>query len=209
MNRIYLYSTAFCLTLAIFIFFGINQSLDGLIFLAFVTSSILFVFAREELPKAKHIKILEVRQYHEKRVNIYGYTMSSILIAASLIFTFLTYVLKLNLAVTTLLVWFLVIISFTIGTKIIGDRVYINNLVSYLKSQSNLSEKTLREIVVFLEDKQGETSTANDIESLLIKKFSSSISIPFLHETHSNYLDYKLAEANAVSPDEISEINKN
>lgn len=208
MNRIYLYSTAFAITLAIFILSGASESLDGLVFLSFLVSSVLFVFAKEELPKAKLMKSLEVRQYHERRINIYGYAMSAILMGCSLLFAILSIYLKLRSGIVSLIIWIILILSFYYGTKIIGDKVYYDNLLNYMTSYINLTKSDLLIVIKFIESKFAEGLSDKEILKELENEFAQRIRIPLLHETLDLYIEYKLAESNIVSPDEISDMNK-
>ncbi len=208
MNRIYNYSVLYLITLLFYIFFNTVGFADPVVFFIFLLSSVYIVFAREELPKARYIKIPEVKQYFKTRINIFGYLMSTILIASSILFILLTITLKLSYGISSLLIWPLLIIFFYLINKYSSKKAFIQSIVDYMRD-ININYPELNSIIEFLTNNVQNNYEQSKLEDEIVQKFHlNNTSIPILHETILKYFEYVKLVENPVTPDEISELNK-
>jgi len=208
LNRLKIYSAIYLIILIIYLLFNNIAGIEVLVFIVFLLSSIILVFAREELPKPKLMKIIEEREYQEKRINIFGYSMSAMLILASILFTSLTLYFKLNIAISSLIIWPIIDLVMIISTNYLSKKAFKDNLVRYISEEINIDKNKLNNLADYLIKELDKAESIKNLEDKFIAEYKDSMSILSLREIYSKFEYYLLTQSQIPTSDEISEANK-
>jgi len=208
LNRLKIYSAIYLIILIIYLLFNNIAGIEVLVFIVFLLSSIILVFAREELPKPKLMKIIEAREYQEKRINIFGYSMSAMLILASILFTSLTLYFKLNIAISSLIIWPIIDLMMIISTNYLSKKAFKDNLVRYISEEMDIDKNKLNNLADYLIKELDKTESIKNLEDKFIAEYKDSMSILSLREIYSKFEYYLSTQSQIPTSDEISEANK-
>jgi hypothetical protein len=207
MAKIQLYATTFILSLAGYLAFNTNSIADTAVFAAFLVSSLLYVFAAEELPKEKDIEIPEVHRYHSDRINHYGHTMSVSLVIAALLYYVGVYVFLFRGGIIALVLWGLILLTSYFSARIFNETSEITKTIDYISLKSRNRKEEISKVIGLIHHYEANGNTKQDIKYKIESNFSD-IDAELLHSTLELYFEYKKAFSNKLTPAEIRELNR-
>lgn len=195
MFRIFVYLTAYIISLILAIVFNNQNWLESLIFMLFLISTITYTFSREGLPDKDIQHYPEAFEYKEKRVNIYGYGMIFLLIVASMIYYINNINQIINSTLLILILWPAIILGSYFLAKIYTEREKIYPIYDYV----NYKLKTKLDIDFFMWVLANQNSKKLSIPGTFAK-YNTQI----LRETQNLIAEYNQHSKTVISSEEIN-----
>jgi len=191
----------YLISLGLYILSGASESIESIVFLLFLASTLTYTFTREGLPSKETQAYPEAFKYKTTRINLYTEGMIALLVSVSLLIALNSSVKLLNQTITILLLWPIIIVGSYYLNKIHQKRQWLYSIADYVnyKLNTKVDIKLLNWLI---------NNVKNEDDFSRVSQHIKSTDSTLVRETYSEIVNFLQTSNQPISFEEIKAVEK-